>query len=171
MAVGASAGARPSYVTRAATLTLGPVKIDNLVAGFGLQSKGAFADPNYAGNVGSGLLKRFVVTFDYANQIMYLKSLPAPTPDMATFDRAGFWINTSPKGFKIVDLTAGGPARAAGRQVGVEITAGVGAPAGTVQISNLRMRLRNDPAGTVVKLSVTSPSGDRDVNLTLKDQI
>jgi hypothetical protein len=164
-------GRSTSYVTRAATLTLGTVKIDNLVAGFGLQSKGAFADPSYAGNVGSGLLKRFMVTFDYANRIMYLKALPAPTPDAATFDRAGFWINTSTKGFKIVDLTAGGAASAAGLKVGDEITAVDGAPASTVQISDLRMRLRNDPPGTVVKLSVASPAGDRDVALTLKDQI
>lgn len=164
-------GRSRSYITRGGTLTLGAVRIDAPVASFATQSKGAFSDPNYEGNVGSGLLKRFVVTFDYDHQIMYLKPLAAPSPDVGTFDRAGFWINTSAKGFKIVDLTAGGPAAGAGLKTDDEITAVDGAPAASIAISDLRQRLRDEAPGTVMKLTVDSGGQSRTVALTLKDQI
>jgi len=164
-------GRSRSYVTRGGALTLGPVRIEAPVASFAIQSKGAFSDPNYEGNVGSGLLKRFVVTFDYDRQIMYLKPLAAPSPDIGTFDRAGFWINTSAKGFKIVDLTAGGPAASAGLKTGDEITAVNGAPAASIAISDLRQRLRDGTPGTVLNLTIESAGQSRTVELTLKDQI
>jgi membrane-associated protease RseP (regulator of RpoE activity) len=161
-----------SYVTRSSGITLGPVKIDNLVVGYGVQSKGALADPSYQGNVGSGLLKRFVVTFDYDRQIMFLKALPTPVPDTNVFDRAGMWINASAKGLSIVDITAGGPAAAAGLKVGDEITAVDGAPAASLSLTDVRERLRNAAAGTVVTLALAAPGGPpRTVALTLKDQI
>lgn len=160
-----------SYVFRGKNLTLGPVKIDDVVAGIGTQSRGSFADPNYQGNVGSGLLKRFKVTFDYDHQIMYLKPLPGPLIDVATFDRAGMWINGSPKGFRIADVTKGGPAEAAGLKAGDEITTVDGKPAGGIALSNMRMRLRDAPAATPVKLGVESGGQAREVTLVLKDQI
>jgi Aspartyl protease/PDZ domain len=164
-------GRSRSYITRASDLTLGSVRVPGVVTGFGTDAKGAFADPNYAGNVGSGLLKGFVVTFDYGHQVMYLKPLATPDPDVGTFDRAGFWINTSPAGFKIVDLTAGGAAQAVGLKVGDEITTIDGAPAGSIAISDLRKRLRDEPAGTSVELTVQSGGAARPVTLVLKDQI
>jgi len=164
-------GPSRSYITRGSELTLGPIKTSGVVAGFSTDAKGAFADPNYEGNVGSKFLKQFIVTFDYGRQIMYLKRLPKPDPDVGTFDRAGFWINTSPAGFKIVDLTAGGAAQAAGLKVGDEITAVDGAPAPSIAISDLRQKLRDEPAGTKVDLVVKSAGTARPVTLTLKDQI
>jgi PDZ domain/Aspartyl protease len=159
------------YITRGAELTLGSVKMDHLVVGLATQSKGAFSDPNIQGNVGTGLLKRFVVTFDYGHQIMYLKALPAPVPDAGTFDRAGLWINGSPKGFKIADLTADGPAAKAGLKVGEDITAVDGVAATSINLSELRQRLRNDKPGTVVKITIASDKHTRNVALTLADQI
>jgi hypothetical protein len=164
-------GPSRSYITRGSQFTLGSVRIPGVVAGFSTDAKGAFADPNYAGNVGSGLLKAFAVTFDYDHQIMYLRPVSPPDPDVGTFDRAGFWINTSPAGFKIVDLTAGGPAQAAGLKVGDEITDIDGAPASSIPISDLRQRLRDEPPGTNVALTVRSAGAARPVTLVLKDQI
>jgi len=164
-------GPSRSYVTRGGELTLGPVKVDGFVAGFATQGKGAFSDPNYQGNVGTGLLKRFVVTFDYDHQIMYLKAIvPTPT-DIAQFDRAGVWINDSAKGFKIVDLVAGGPADAAGLKVGDEITAVDDAPSASIRLTDMRQKLRDTPAGTVLKLTVDRGGQTQVVSLTLKDQI
>lgn len=39
-------------------------------------TKGTFADPNIAANVGLGSLKQFVVTFDLADNAMYLEQAP-----------------------------------------------------------------------------------------------
>ena len=164
-------GPSRSYVTRGAWFDLGPVRVEGLVASFGTQAKGSFSDPNYQGNVGSGLLKRYRVTFDYDHQLMYLKPLePAPT-DVAVFDRAGFWLNQSSAGFKIMDLTAGGAAAASGLKVGDEITAVDGVAAHKVDLPELRKRLRDDPAGAQVKLDVLAGGQPRQVTLTLKDQI
>ncbi|MEO8927299.1 MAG: aspartyl protease family protein [Caulobacteraceae bacterium] len=164
-------GRSRSYVTRGSELALGPVRVAGVVAGLSRDTKGAFSAPAFQGNVGSGFLKRFVVTFDYEHLIMYLKALPTPVPDVGTFDRAGFWINTSPAGFKIVDLTDGGAAQGAGLKVGDEITAIDGVPAASIPISDLRQRLRDEPAGTKVGVTVQSGGVARPVTLTLKDQI
>ena len=60
------------------------------------------------------MLKRFVVTFDYENSTMYLKPFEGLHSDIDTFDRSGMWINAVPEGFKVIDITKGGPAEAAG---------------------------------------------------------
>jgi len=164
-------GPSRSYVTRGEYFTLGPVRIDGLVASFGSQGKGGFADPNYQGNVGSGLLKRFAVTFDYGHQVMYLKPLRPPAGDVGVFDRAGFWLNMSPAGFKIMDLTAGSAAAASGLKVGDEITAIDGVSAAKIDLPDLRKRLRDEPAGTQVRFDVLAGGQARNVTLTLKDQI
>ena len=164
-------GRSVDYITRGADLTLGPVKIENLVVGLATQSKGAFSDPNFQGNVGSGFLKRFIVAFDYDHQIMYLKARPAPVPDTGTFDRAGLWINKSAKGFKIADLTTGGPAAKAGLKMGDDVTAVDGVAAPSISLSELRQRLRNEKPGTVVTLTVAQGSETRRVAVTLADQI
>ena len=154
--------------TQEAQFNLGHVVRHSL---FGYRGVVVDVDPNFQGNVGSGLLKRFAVTFDYAHQVMYLKPLPPPAGDVGVFDRAGFWLNESPAGFKIMDLTAGGAAEAAGLKAGDEITAVDGAPAGGIDLPDLRRRLRDDPAGTQVKLDVLTSGQARTVTLTLKDQI
>jgi hypothetical protein len=164
-------GRSVSYVTRGADLTLGSVKIEHVVAGLATQSKGSLSDPSYQGNVGSGFLKRFVVTFDYDHQIMYLQALPAPVPDAGTFDRAGFWINASAKGFTIVDVTSGGPASQAGLKNGDVVTAVDGRPADSMHLSDLRQRLRTDKPGSVVNFTITNNGEQRIVPVTLADQI
>jgi len=158
-----------SYITRGASLTLGSVKVDDVVAGFSSQKSGAFADPAYQGNVGAGILKRFVVTFDYDHRIMYLKALPAPVADTGVFDRSGMWINLAGDGFEVVDVSAGGAAGAAGLAVGDHIVAVDGKPGGS--LSDLRMSLRDQPAGSVVTFTVKRGEKTWAVPVTLKDQI
>ncbi len=61
-------GPSRSRVLRGGVLKIGPsIEVDNPVVGMGTDKAGAFADPSIAGNIGGGILKRFVVTFDYAN--------------------------------------------------------------------------------------------------------
>jgi hypothetical protein len=164
-------GRSVSYVTRARELALGPVKVEGLVAGMATQDRGAFADPNFQGNVGSGLLKRFVVTFDYGHETMYLKRLTGPVPDVATFDRSGMWINLAPAGgFEVVDVSKGGAAEGAGLAAGDVITEVDGRPAGGIGLSDMRRRLR-DPAVKAVSITVLHAGRSRPVVLALKDQI
>ena len=159
-----------SHVVRAKEMTIGPVKIDNFVAGLATQSKGSFADPNYQGNIGTRLLKRFVVTFDYGHQVMYLKPLPAPVADIGSFDRAGVWINQSAKGFEVVDVTQGSAAAEAGIKVGDQITTVDGAAATGLSLSDVRAHLR-DPGVAQVRLDVERAGRSRVLDLKLRDLI
>jgi hypothetical protein len=164
-------GPSRGYFTRGAMMTLGPVKIENVVTGLSTQTKGAFAGGEYQGNVGSGILKRFAVTFDYDHQIMYLKPQPKVVADTGTFDRAGMWINAVPEGFKVVDVTATAPAEAAGVKADDIITAVNGKPASNIPIYEMRRRLRNEAPGTVVRLTVKRGDGVSKADVTLRDLI
>jgi len=164
-------GPSTGYVTRGKTMTLGPIAIDGVVTTLANQDKGAFSGNDYSGNVGGGILKRFVITFDYDHQMMYLKPLPAPVADTGTFDRAGMWMNVDDAGFKIVDVTKGGPAEEAGVKTGDVLTKVDGTPAVNIHLYDLRQRLRNDPPGTVVNFDIKRGTKSQTVNVTLRDLI
>jgi hypothetical protein len=164
-------GPSRAYVTRASQITLGSVKVENVVASLSTQDKGAFAGSDYSANIGGGVLKRFVVTFDYNNQLMYLKPLAEPVADVGTFDRSGMWINLSGTGFQIVDVTKGGPAEEAGLKAGDKITAVNGAPATGIHLYDLRQRLRNDPPGTALTFKIMRHGKYKNVTVTLRDLI
>ncbi len=164
-------GPARAYVARGAELTLGAVKVPSVVTAMSTQTKGAFAAASYSGNIGGGILKRFVVTFDYSHQVMYLKPLPPPVADVGGFDRAGMWINGAPDGFQVMDVTASGAAHAAGLRPGDVITAVDGKPAAAIPIYDIRARLRNDAPGTFVAFEVRRGSDTRSVRVALRDQI
>jgi hypothetical protein len=71
-------GTATTYSTRLDTFALGSTTLDNQSADVIVAKNGAFADRVDAGNVGLGLLRKFVVTFDFANHALYL----APNPGM-----------------------------------------------------------------------------------------
>ena len=164
-------GPARAYVTRGTELTLGALKVPGVVTAMSTQSKGAFSAASYSGNVGGGILKRFVVTFDYGHQVMYLKPLPSPVVDVGGFDRSGMWINGAPDGFQVMDVTATGPAKAAGLQTGDVITAVDGVPAASIPIYDMRARFRNDAPGTSVTFEVRRGSDKRSLRVALRDQI
>ena len=164
-------GSARGYITRSGEVKLGSVAVPQVVTSLSLQKKGAFASASYQGNVGGGLLKRFVVTFDYSKQIMYLKKLPGPVDDVDVFDRSGMWINAVSDGVEVMDVSNGGAAQAAGLHKGDVITAIDGKPAGSIPVYRLRESWRNRKAGTVVALTVRQGDAVRTVKLTLSDQI
>jgi hypothetical protein len=164
-------GPSRSYTVRLPSLTLGSVKIEGPTAGLSEDKGGSMSDPNYDGNVGGGLLKRFVVTFDYANQVMYLKPIVPPPADAGRFDRSGMWINASQAGYDVTDVSPGGPAAEAGIVVGDVITAIDGKPVVTEGLSDARISLRARPAGTKVEIAVTRGTEKTVVTLVLRDQI
>jgi hypothetical protein len=164
-------GASRSYVVRIPSLTLGTVRADDVVAGLSEAKGGSISDPNYEGNVGSGFLKRFVVTFDYAHKTMYLRPLAPPPADAGSFDRSGLWINAADRGFEVTAVAAGTPAAEAGLAAGDLITAIDGEPARSEGLSDARAALRALPAGSRVTLAVRRGDVERTVGLTLRDLI
>jgi hypothetical protein len=164
-------GASTAYVTRGKELTLGTIKVPGIVTALATQSKGAFAAASYQGNVGAGILKRYIVTFDYGHQIMYLKPLRGPVADLDTFDRSGMWINAAPNGFEVMDVVANGPAANAGIAKGDILTDVNGKPATSIPVYELRRMLREQAPGTVVAFTVKGAAGAKEMKVTLRDQI
>jgi hypothetical protein len=164
-------GPSRSYVVRLPSLTLGSLRVDSPVAGLSEDKGGSISDPNYEGNIGSGFLKRFVVTFDYAHQMMYLRPItPAPV-DAGRFDRAGMWINSAPTGYVVTDVAAEGPAAHAGIHVGDIITRLDGAAPRFDGLSDARILLRSRPAGTQIEVELQRGTEVRKATLVLADQI
>jgi hypothetical protein len=161
-------GPTKSYVVHGALLKMGTVDVPGPLALLSTSKAGSDADENEAGNIGGGVLKRFVVTFDYEHNTMYLKPVAGKVDDLDTFDRSGVWINRDTEGFKIVDITAKSPAADAGLANGDVVTAVDGKAAGGLSLPDVRKRLRNDRPGTVVTLAV---KGKGNVKITLRDLI
>jgi hypothetical protein len=164
-------GAARSYVVRIPSLTLGSVKVPSVVAGLSEAKAGSFSDPNYEGNIGSGLLKRFVVSFDYNRKTMYLKPLKPQPADAGAFDRSGLWINACDAGFLVENVAPGGPAEQAGVLKGDMVTAINGKAARPEELSDARTLLRSLPAGTTVELSILRAGKPQIVRLQLRDLI
>jgi hypothetical protein len=165
-------GPGKSYSVRGHELTLGGVSGQNIIIGLSTQDSGAFSDPNYEGNVGSGFLKRFIVTFDYDRQITYLKPRTGTIADAGAFDRSGMWVNARQNGgYQIMDVAAAGPAQGAGLRVGDVIEAVDGKPVAEEGLSDFRLRLRTAAPGSIVALTVNNGGQQRALTLTLADQI
>ncbi|MGB6487351.1 MAG: aspartyl protease family protein [Steroidobacteraceae bacterium] len=164
-------GPSQSYVVRLHSVTLGAVTVNAPVADLSDAARGSFSDPNYDGNIGSGFLKQFVVTFDYGHQVMYLRRIQPTPPDVSDFDRSGLWINAAMGGYIVTYIAAGSPAAMAGLHAGDVILELDGRPARAEELSNARELLRARPAGTRVPMLVKGKSGSRRIVLTLRDQI
>ena len=164
-------GPSRAVAVRGGDLKLGGYDIKHPVVEVSTDKGGAFAGKNEAGNIGAGILKRFVVTLDYEHMTMYVKPVSVPVADLDTFDRSGMWINEDGAGYKVVDVTRGAPAEKAGLKVDDEIVAIDGKPAKSIPIYEMRKRLRNEAPGTVVKFTVKRGSETKDVSVTLKDLI
>jgi len=159
------------YVFRGKDLRLGDVTVKSPLTEFNLDKGGVGATEAFPNNIGGGLLKRFVVTFDYDHQLMYLKPIAGKVDDLDTFDRSGMWLNVADKGFGIVNVGDGTPAAKAGIAAGDIVVAVDGKAASSMHLYDLRRRLRNDPPGTQVALTVERNGKPRTVTLVLRDLI
>ena len=164
-------GSSRSYVVRVPSVEIGSVKLQQIVGGLSEAKGGSISDANLEGNIGSGLLKRFDVTFDYAHQVMYLKRLDPPPPDAGKFDRSGLWINAEDGGYKVTGIVAGSPATAAGLIEGDVILGIAGQPVETARLSDAREMLRTRPAGATLAIVYRRNGVEHTTTLTLRDQI
>jgi hypothetical protein len=164
-------GPTRSHVILGDGLVLGGQTIAKPVVLLSTDTKGDEASNTISGNIGGGVLKRFIVTLDYEHNTMYLKPVTAAVTDLDTFDRSGLWINQSDTGYKVVDVTKGTPADEAGFKADDEIVAVDGTPANTIPLYEMRSRLRNEAPGTAVKFTVKRGGETKDVTVTLRDLI
>jgi hypothetical protein len=164
-------GPSRSYVARVPSITLHGINVDSVVTGLSEAKGGSFSDANYDGNIGSGLLKRFAVTFDYSHQTMYLQRISPPPADAGRFDRSGMWINAAKDAYEIKSIAADSPAARAGLAEGDLITSLNGEPAVAEHLSDARTMLRALPAGTEVAVTYKRGGAEQRTTVKLRDQI
>lgn len=159
----------PSYglAYRGGPLTLGGVTVPRPVALLSSDTAGAMADASLAGNIGAGILRRFVVTLDYAHSRMYLKPIvPAPT-NLDRYDQSGLRLSRVEGRTVVTDVIAHGPAALAGVRQSDVVTMVEGRAVATMTLDEIRSLLRDQPAGTRVRLSLGRQGESVPVVLTL----
>lgn len=155
-------------VARVGQLKLGEQEIDDVGVELTLQESGAYADSNLAGNVGGAVLKRFNVIFDYSrNEMILERHAGTGTPD--NIDKSGLWINRRGNELLVAAVAEDSAADNAGMQEGDEIVLVDDKPAGEIDLSALRQRLRDEPEGTTVTFRVRRNANERDISITLKN--
>ena len=163
-------GPAKALLARAGKLTIGPVTVDAPIVEIMTNKGGVGNDTHTAGNVGGDLLKRFTVTLDYANHLVWLQPNDLAA-EREVFDRSGLWIMRAPDGaIKIADVTPQSAAAKLGLSTGDEIISVDGKDAKDVAIYDLREEFKG-PGGTAFTLGIKSKSGEKKVTLDLADQI
>lgn len=163
-------GAVRGRMARLPTLQIGDQRIDGIAGELFTGDKGAFANPDISANVGSGVLRRFTVAFDYDNRKMYL----APNADFAkpdAFDRSGLWLLRDGTALQITDVVQDSAAARAGLRVDDRIVSVGGEAVSKRSLAQWRQQLRESPVGT--RIGVTYRRGDDELSavMVLADRI
>jgi hypothetical protein len=163
-------GPTRGLLVRPHALKIGTIAVDAPVGMIEVDERGASSATQTAGNLGSGLLKRFTLTLDYANRVLYLEpNANFSKPDV--FDRSGLWVMNDANGTcEVQGVVKSSPGAKAGLQVGDRILAINGVKLDSTQIATFREKLKQPP-GTQIELQVQGKGGSRDVTLILADLI
>lgn len=168
---GGAGGDTSDALARTGELRIGSVLIQNPVTTLKLGTRGVEASTWIAGNIGSGMLRRFTATFDYPHQMLYLEPNPNfLAPDV--YDRSGLRMRRDVDGSAlIVFVMPGSGAELAGIMKGDRILAVDGAGIHSLPLPSLR-KLFKGVAGAEIRLSISSQAGEpREVKLRLSELI
>jgi Aspartyl protease/PDZ domain len=155
---------------RIARLGIGDYTLENIVADFSTQTKGAFASPFTAANVGGGVWKRFSLTLDYNALKMAL--LPNDGfKEQDFYERAGLFLINHDGAMVVIDSRPGTPAAQAGIVKGDTIATIDGKPTSAMSLQDVRKLFSGAP-GTALQVGLTAKDGSkRTVTVTLRDYI
>ncbi len=163
-------GPAQGRLARGGRLVLGGVAVDAPVLRMPAANDGALAIRHVAGNIGGEILRRFVVTFDYARRVVHLVAGESAARPFDV-DRSGMWINRRADGAIVGDVMTGSPADAAGLQVGDVIVAVDGEAASAIGLDALRRRLAESSAGMRITLDVRRVDAEIQAALVLRDLV
>ena len=140
-----SGGPVYSHPVAVGELKIGEQTLHDLVGDIFTGDKGAFASPDSDANIGSGTLKAFVVTFDYANRRISLERSNDYEAD--GYERLGMWFNQSARGpyLEVMAVTPGAPAEQAGIKAGDLLSAVDGIAVSEKSLSDWRAWSRQLP--------------------------
>jgi len=125
--------------------------------------KGAFATKRAAGNLGTGILKRFHVYFDYAHDCLWLEADPQSIAAPFERNRSGLILDRKDGALEVLLVAPGSPAEAAGWKAGERIAAVDGVPVGDRYLEAVD-RFGTGEEGRTVRLTLEG-GGDRSLTL------
>ncbi len=163
-------GAVHGRMARLPTLHIGDQLIDGIAGELFTGDKGAFANPDISANLGSGVLRRFTVAFDYDKRKMYL----VPNADFAkadAFDRSGLWLLSDGNVLRIAAVVNDSAAARAGLRVDDRIVAIGGEAVAKRSLAQWRQQLRESSAGTRVVVGYRRGTDEHTVDMMLADRI
>lgn len=156
-------------LVRVPDFVVGGVHVRGVIARLSLQKAGVFGTDAIAGSVGTGILKRFNVAFDYPqHRIILNPESGRDVPDLA--DRSGLWLGRDRRRFRVVDVIPKGPGDLAGIKKGDIITAVDGTACERLDLFSVREELKSTARNSVV-LTVARASHAREVTVVLRDLI
>ena len=162
-------GATKGVIGRIKSLQIGNFTIPSPVTGFSLADQGAFATTKSAGNIGGGLLKRFKVIFDYANNQMILeKNENFDLPDR--YNMSGLFLIGEEGKIKVYNVIKNSPADEANIKTGDQILTINNSSVSNYSLQQIR-DLLNQKEGTKITMKIESRGKTREVELTLKGLI
>ncbi len=161
---GGIGGESRSTVAKTGSFTVAGATLHGLPTDLSLDPKGG-ASQLLAGSLGSGLLSRFVVTFDYPHSRVFF----APNPDAsAPYDTRTYGLTTALVNdqngrphFVILDVAGDSPAAKAGVVQYDQILQIDGQPVSTLSISQVRRLLSPASGAAARSLELFSPKGER----------
>ena len=160
--------------TRIGSFTVAGQTFRNLPADFSLDAKGGASVVN-AGSLGSGLLSRFIITFDYPHSRVFFAPVPATRSAFVTRTTGITLMETKDKRghshLAVADILPGAPALKAGLSAFDEVLAIDGKPAAQIGLDGVR-RLLSAASGPPHRLLVQSAFGKpRTVTISLFDPL
>ncbi len=142
---------------------IGGHTLRNVSATFTQMKRGSFAAWSQAGNLGLSILARFVPTFDYRTQSLYLD--PEKRATLFPKNGAGLaFTKDAPGAFTVLVVRPGSPAAAAGIVPGDQIVGVNGRDASNYSRADL-IDLATRPSGTKLVLRVRHNGVDKDITI------
>jgi hypothetical protein len=158
-------GSNSGELQTLARFEIGGHDIPKLPADFTQMKTGSFSSWTEAGDLGLSVLSRFIPTFDYANQTLYLEPLAHPLVIARNRSGIGFTKN-GPDVIDVVAVRPNSAAAALGIAAGDQILAVNGTSARDLSAADFVAIVTGHP-GTMLELTVRHGTNTREVKLVL----
>jgi len=166
--VGAAGLTNAKLFARIGSATVAGTDVRGILATIATGQSASSSQSEYlAGCIGSGLLKRFRTTFDYARMRILLEP-NASFGKADGFSRSGLGLRVSGKVWTVISVYDESPAEDAALRVGMIVSAVDGKGPDQLNPDQLREYFRQAP-GTKVTVTVQEGGKERPVVLTLRD--
>jgi hypothetical protein len=142
-------GRYPLYIVRARRLYLGPVLFEDPLVD--LMTRESTSDnTSIVANVGDGILRRWVIVFDYRNHVIDFRPGGDPSGNLV-HDHSGMTLAANGDQLIVAQVLGGTPAFESGLTEGERIVGINGSPVGAADLARVRLLQQQEP-GTILRL-------------------